>query len=332
MLTTAKENGMSALISATEDSLQRLASNETIRALEASVYWPKWDGPWWRMHLLAEMGLADSIPTRAVDALARGIEAFPYREFPLRQEDIPDGVDEYETFCHCMLGTVMPLLAKCGVDVDARFAWVRDWFARYQMGDGGLNCDGSAYLAKGETPSSMVGTVAPLRAMLMFDALRSDETTRAFVDAAGEFLLERKLVLGSCTKHNAEEGASELDWRRLTFPRFYFYDVLDGLDVLTLWAEQRNKTLPRSAFAIALEEMERKAYRGPLVVERQPWLERKTKRLVDGVWVFRQPAATFSLLDEAGRLGVSAPALAAQWDRVRARLQSLAANGRISEN
>ena len=59
------------------------------------------------------------------------------------------------------------VLAACGVDVERALPWVKPWFVRYQMADGGLNCDETAYPSTDECPSSMVGTVAPFEAMLL---------------------------------------------------------------------------------------------------------------------------------------------------------------------
>ena len=50
------------------------------------------------------------------------------------------------------------IIAACGVEVDRALPWARPWFVRYQMSDGGLNCDSDAYLVTDECPSSMVGT------------------------------------------------------------------------------------------------------------------------------------------------------------------------------
>ncbi|MDQ3370194.1 MAG: hypothetical protein M3680_32660 [Myxococcota bacterium] len=38
---------------------------------------------------------------------------------------------------------------------------------RYQLADGGSSCDSDAYLQRDECPSSMVGTIAPLAAIVV---------------------------------------------------------------------------------------------------------------------------------------------------------------------
>ncbi|THD40858.1 MAG: hypothetical protein DI608_02830 [Rothia mucilaginosa] len=50
--------------------------------------------------------------------------------------------------------------------VDQELPWLRNWFPRYQMKDGGLTCDYEAYPVEDECPSSMVGTIAAFEAVL----------------------------------------------------------------------------------------------------------------------------------------------------------------------
>src|SRR3569623_1267937 len=115
------------------------------------------------------------------------------------------------------------------------------------MADGGMNCDNSAYLVKDEVPSSMVGLIAAFEAILLYTPRTWTPEEEAFLEKGAQFLIRRKLVEGSSTKHNASERESAKQWRRLCFPRFYLYDVLRGLDALTLWAEKTNHLLPSHA-------------------------------------------------------------------------------------
>ena len=51
------------------------------------------------------------------------------------------------------------VLFACGVDIDGRAPWIRAWFLRYQLPDGGLNCDEKAYAGSGGA-SSIQSTVS----------------------------------------------------------------------------------------------------------------------------------------------------------------------------
>ncbi|MFY0583895.1 hypothetical protein ACN28S_64925 [Cystobacter fuscus] len=184
------------------DSVAYLGSDAALHSIERDPYWPKWNSPWWHMLLLHELGEARQIPSRTSAAMAARMDRLVHL-FPIHPSDAPGADTQRDSACHCALGTMYPVLAACGIDVERTLPWVKPWFVRYQMADGGLNCDNTAYLQTGECPSSMVGTVAPLEAMLLGGAGSSEQ--RAFVTRAGGFLMDRALIHGSRTVHNAEE-------------------------------------------------------------------------------------------------------------------------------
>jgi hypothetical protein len=279
------------------------------------------------MLLLHELGEARQIPTRASAAMAARIERLLHI-FPIQPSDAP-GVDlQRDSSCHCALGTMYPVLAACGIDVERALPWIRPWFVRYQMADGGLNCDNTAYLQTGECPSSMVGTVAPLEAMLLGGAGTSEQ--RVFVARAGGFMIVRALIHGSQTVHNAEERDAAVAWGALTFPRFYFYDVLRGLAVLVRWAEATEQRLPEAAVATVVNALVERWPDGIVRVERQA-LAGKTTILptADHSPSPRAPASTFPLLDSTSRVGEQSEALTRQWSEARAGLLRLAHAGRL---
>src|SRR5688572_20814625 len=70
-------------------TVEELASEAAREAMWADPYWPKWDAPRWKMLLLRELGLADSIPRVAVDTLAEVIDKRCLHYFPTRKEEIP---------------------------------------------------------------------------------------------------------------------------------------------------------------------------------------------------------------------------------------------------
>lgn len=238
-----------------DESLRYLASDEALASIAADTYRPKWNSPWWHMLLLHELGEAGRIPQRAVRAMMEGLARLRIHVFPVRPEDTPPGADSYrDSLCHCALGSMTQLLTACGVDVGTALPWTVPWFARYQMPDGGLSCDTSAYLVADECPSSMVGTVAPFEAVL--DGALSEER-RLFLTRAAGFLVARRLVLGSPTKHNADERTSAPAWRLPCFPRFYFYDVLRGTSALVRWALVSGEAIPLAGVSLAAMHLAR---------------------------------------------------------------------------
>ncbi len=306
-------------------SVAYLGSDAALEAIALDPYWPKWDSPWWHMLLLHELGETWQIPRRTADAMAAGLDRLLH-VFPIHPGDAPEGFDpRRDVGCHCALGCMIPLLAACGVDVDRALPWVRPWFVRYQMADGGLTCDDSAYLVTDEVPSSMVGTVPAIEAMLLAPDPSAEE--RAFLDRAARFLIDRALVRGSATVHNAAEREAAPAWRRPCFPRFYFYDVLRGLAALVRWAEATGEALAQRAVADVVDDLVARFPDGVVRVERHAHAGMTTILLEQRGP--RAPASSFPLLEAAGALGEPSPALTHQWSEARRGLLRLAEAGRL---
>lgn len=314
-----------ARLAGLDASIAYLASDDAIATIAEDSYWPKWDGPWWHMVLLWELGLARRIPERAVRAMVASLDALPLHTFPLRPEEWPPGLHPARhSSCHCALGSIDQVLAACGVDVDAELPWVRPWFARYQMRDGGLNCDEQAYLALDECPSSMVATVPVFEAMLR-------RGPGDVVDRAAAFLVERELVRGSDTKHNAEERESARKWPAPTFPRFYYYDVLRGLTGLVRWASAFRRVLPLRALTAAATHLATIAPDGVIRVGRQAYAGLGTwRRGADGTWARAPLAPTFPLLDAVSEIETPSARLTAEWRATRHALVDLLDAGLVT--
>ena len=297
-------------------SVAYLGSAVARRSLAVDLYWPKWDSPWWHMLLLHELGEARRIPASAVTAMVDGLDRFPLHHFPIHPGDAPPGTDPHrDVLCHCALGSVLQVLAACEVDVAQAVPWAAPWFARYQMADGGFNCDEQAYLEAertGACPSSMVGTVA------LFEAMRVIGRPRAELDRGAQFLIGRALTEGSATVHNAEERAAAPAWRALCFPRFYFYDVLRGLAALVAWAEATGQAVPRAAVEGVVDDLVARFPDGVVRIGRRAYDGRTTLLpTADRAPSERRPAATFALLDAASAIGEPSEPLTRQWAAAR---------------
>lgn len=302
-----------------------LDSNDATRLLRSDPYWPKWHGPWWQMLALYELGRADRIPRRIVEAMVEALDAFPLHTFPIKDEDWPQGADRRRhSLCHCALGCIDQVLAACGVDVDRALPWVAPWFTRYQMADGGYNCDEGAYLVTAECPSSMVGTIALLEAML-----RREPSVAC--DRAVAMLVGRRLVEGSPTVYNAAEREAAQAWRETCFPRFYFYDVLRGAAALARWAVAHQRTLPYRAIESAVSQLLVDAADGVVRIGRVAW-HGKTTWISDDGWTERHPAAASELIELCGRVGAPNAALTAQWKQLRRDLLELIDAGRVERD
>jgi hypothetical protein len=320
-----------AIEAAIAQSVRYLDSDTAQRSLDADVYWPKWDAPWWHMLLLHEIGEARRIPERAVTRMVERLDAFPLKIFPIQPGELPPGADPHrDVLCHCALGSVFQVLAAAGRDVDRALPWIAPWFARYQMADGGLSCDDAAYRLTGECPSSIVGTVAPFEAMLLGPPAAWTAERAAFVERAAGFLIERRLMLGSQTVHNAEERTREPAWRAPCFPRFYLYDVLRGLAALTRWAELTGRAVPLRAIAGVLEHLLASCPDGTVRRRRLSyagvgtWLQSPS-----GEWVRRESALRFPLLEATSAVGEPCPYLTRQWTAARRAVLRLIDQGHV---
>ena len=192
------------------------------------------------------------------------------------------------------------------------------------MPDGGLNCDNDAYLVKDEVPSSMVGTIAAFEAILLYTKRVWTKEEKQFLDRGAEFLMTRKLMLGSNSRHNASERESAKDWARLCFPRYYLYDVLRGLNALTLWAEKTGRDLPFEAVHEAVDSIQKQFPTGEVRIGRHSYEGAATILQNEiGDWIRRQPASFFPLLIRVSEIGSVSPFLSKQWSEVKNRISSM---------
>jgi len=230
---------------AIEASVAYLASSDALRAIAREPYWPKWDSPWWHMVLLHELGLNKRIPVVAAQSMAVALRTHYLPTFPFCEADVPEGIDPHrQTLCHCALGGMVQVLAGTGIVVDEAVPYWREWFLRYQLPDGGLNCDNEAYL-RPIPRSSMVSTLPALEAVLTLTARPFTSQETAFLDAGAEYLLARCLC-----RSLSKGGYIDAAWLTPSFPRFYEYDVLRGLRFLGLWAQRLARPIP----AVAIQE------------------------------------------------------------------------------
>ncbi len=317
---------------AVDETVVYLESDDARAALLRDPYWPKWESPWWRMTLLWELGLARRIPRPIADAMVEALNAHYLHTFPIRPGDAPATVairGREEPFdgwrhsaCHCALGTMAQVLLACGIDVDAAVPWIRPWALRYQLPDGGLNCDETAYV-KSPPRSSMLSTLPVAEAML---ALFPDRSTRTeavsrFLGGAARYLEQRRLV------RSISKGMALIDpaWLVPCFPRFYDYDVLRGLRFLARWKASRPDAGPTAEVVAEAREACARWFAAGLdpagPAPRAWWKGVGTVRLATagpttGRWEPKQPHGTFSLLEIAAKRRLAAPALAVEWAAV----------------
>jgi hypothetical protein len=294
------------------DLIARLARPETVHELAASAYWPKWDSAWWWITFMWEQGELAQVPPGALRALVEtvGRDSLPF--FATDASQVPAGVEpNCACQCHCALGTVYQLAVAGGLPVDTLIPWARPWFARYQLPDGGWNCDEQVYGR--ETPrSSLVSTLPILESLLVVPGGRT-LAEDATLDRGADYLLARRL-------HRSISGGGQViraEWLQPIIPRFYEYDVLRGARFLARWAIARGRSLPADAIAEVMATLTAWAADG---CKPRAWLHTEGT-LVPGDWdQLVRPAPTFAQLDQASDPAQPNPWLRREWDGLLADL------------
>lgn len=265
----------------------------------------KWTGPWWHMAALYEMGESGRIPKSAVSRALKLLKAGAWPRFVITREDAPKRVFDLTKMdcCHCELGVFYMVLASCGCNVDAELPWIREWFLKHQLPDGGLNCSPGAYRGSGK--SSIVSTLPPLEAVLFFTDRNCTDAEKDFLDEGARYLIEHCLVC-SKTDGNIIDDA----WLKPLFPRFFEYDILRGMVYLVEWARRTGGTLPVDVIERGLDRLNRHTHAGGVVIGRHI-------NDSSGGW----KGSTFPLMASAGAVGTVSPYLTRQLDVVRAAVR-----------
>lgn len=305
------------------ETLSYLCSPAALASIEADPYWPKWESPWWRVLLLVELGCANLVPREIVYAFSNALVTHYLRSFPFTLEEIPASkTSQQHVLCHCALGSIDRILRSCGVEVDEEHPWIRSWFTRYQITDGGWNCDETVY-TRPTRRSSVVSTLPILEALLA----RTDDLgfgELATLDRGASYLIERRLIR-SLSKGGQVANS---EWLAPCFPRFYEYDLLRGLSFVVRWAELRECAVPTEAVSEVVSTLERLAPLGDLAPGRRVVDGTTTIRQgPDGTWTRSQATEHFPLLDLVSTPGVPNAWLSHEWHNTRAGLKRLALRG-----
>jgi len=207
---------------------------QLLAAQSADGSWP--GGQWdlvtlWSLVVLKDLGLdpATKQARRMIDRVDKKLVFKPLKNRP---------------FLH---GETEPCINGRILGVGAYFKEPNDALARQLVGeqleDGGWNCE-----APGSRRSSFHTTICVLEGLLEYERAgrRSAAVTRAR-KRAEEYLLERHLFRSLRTGEVISKR-----WLRFSFPAFWHYDVLRGLDYLRS-AEGRPDGRVRQAIEVVME-------------------------------------------------------------------------------
>ncbi len=210
-----------------------------------------WDSTMHILSLLRELGLdpAGAAAQRAVGLVREHVR---WRGWDwdgtwrgLDWEGTPFFAGEVEP---CLNGQVAASGAYFGQDVQR----IVDRLLGEQLPDGGWNCEAP----NDSTRSSFNTTICVLEALLEYElAGRAGADVTAARLRGQEYLLERRLFRRRSTGEVIErDRKGDTDWTRFSFPTWWHYDVLRGLEYLRRAAVTPDE---RVAEAIALVESKR---------------------------------------------------------------------------
>jgi len=180
---------------------------------------PVWTSTTWSLALLHGFGVE---PGSAAARHAIGLVRDKVR-WEHAGEPFFDGETE-----PCINGRTVGLGAYFGVDVAPIVARLLG----EQMADGGWNCEQE----NGSTRGSFHTTIDVLEGLLAYERAAGGDPDVAEARLRGqEYLLQRRmfrrLSTGEAIEHDRKTGGPAA-WRQFSFPTFWHYDVLRGLDYL----------------------------------------------------------------------------------------------------
>ncbi len=176
-----------------------------------STYLREWTSTAWTLSLLREMGLdPDSERARRAATLVRENSRWEHDDEPFFSGEVEP----------CINGLAVALGAYFGQDVQA----IVDRLLTEQLSDGGWNCEAE----RGSTRSSFNTTIDVLEGLLEHEwATGGTAEARAARLNGQEYLMERRMFRRLSTGEVVDDA-----WTLFSYPTYYYYDVLRGLDYL----------------------------------------------------------------------------------------------------
>jgi hypothetical protein len=180
---------------------------------------PVWTSTAWSLTLLMAFGVEpDSAAARHAIGLVRENVQWEHDGEPFFDGEVEP----------CINGRTVALGAYFGVDV----APVVERLLGEQMADGGWNCEQEI----GSTRGSFHTTIDVLEGLLAYEHATGSAPEAAKARLRGqEYLLERRmfrrLSTGQVIDHDRTTGGPAA-WTQFSYPTFWHYDVLRGLDYL----------------------------------------------------------------------------------------------------
>jgi hypothetical protein len=148
------------------------------------------------------------------------------KKLPSRDEWTKSLVFEHQY--SCLTGNMVAALIRLGYADDPTVKKALEWLVKIQNKDGGWLCPYWKAHVK-DKHGCFYGTICPLEA---FSEAKKEDLTKEMketIEKGAEFLLMHRLF--KADHHNYK--VINQSWLKLSFPWFYGYNILRGLDVLT---------------------------------------------------------------------------------------------------
>ena len=224
----------------------------------ANLYHPKYKSSYWQIMTLGQLGM-----DRSDERVKRACEyAFQFQldEGGFSSNTIQLALKEYEqlrekgknlpppnqwassmVYEHqysCLTGNMAAALIRIGYANDSRVRKALEWLVKIQNKDGGWLCPYWKAHIK-DKHGCFYGTICPLEA---FSEVKKENLTQEMketIENGAEFLLMHRLFKAD---HHGYKVINQ-SWLKLSFPWFYGYSILRGLDVLTKLGYVKDKRL-----------------------------------------------------------------------------------------
>jgi len=181
----------------------------------------KWRGAHWVLAVLADLGHArndeDLIPLRE--------QVYDWLFSQEHEKSLAKRVIDGRHCCSpaSQEGNALYYLLELGL-ADERTDTLAERLLEWQWADGGWNCDMKAKA----TTSSFMETLTPLRGLALHARMAGNEDSAVAAARAAEVFLERRMY-----KRRRDGEVMALDFTKLRYPCYWYYDILFGLKVLT---------------------------------------------------------------------------------------------------
>ena len=294
-----------------QKSMDYLNSDDAKISLKRDVYWPKWDSTWWHLLMLHELGLIKEAPKDLMELFSEVINTNVLHFFPVTEDELPKDTDPYrQILCFCAAGSLYQMLFNYGIDVDQKIPWLREWFTKYQLPDGGYNCNEDAY-TKEVKKSSITSTLPIVESLMLFDKNQITESELDALCNAADYIASHKLF-----RKITDFSIMDPNFTEIRFPRFYEYDFLRGFTFLCNYREKYGYTFPDSITDEVEELVNQNLSDQVITLKGTIFKERSYNPASDGKWELGQ-ASYFDLMKLMMEPNHQSLVLTKDWERMK---------------